>query len=256
VRGPLAEIRRNEIESRLKQGLPVNATALAEEFLISEDAVRRDLRALAAEGKCKRVYGGAMPLSPQGGPLEHRVLNAVHEKRALSLAALSLLSEASTVFLDSGSTNLALAREIPLDRPLTVVTNSISIAAALFERKNLKVIVIGGEIDPDVGAAIGPSAIREAERFNFDLCFLGACAASVSLGISAFQIADAEFKRTLIERSERIAALITVDKVETRAPFQVAALAALDYVVLEHNTPEHILSTFYEAGPDVILAKP
>jgi hypothetical protein len=42
------------------------------------------------------------------------------------------------VFLDRGSTNLALAREIPLDRPLTIVTNSISIAAALIERKNLR----------------------------------------------------------------------------------------------------------------------
>jgi DeoR/GlpR family transcriptional regulator of sugar metabolism len=256
MRGPVAEIRRNEIENRLKRGQPVNATALAEEFLVSEDAVRRDLRALAAEGKCKRVYGGAIPLSPEGGPLEHRLLSNVHEKRALSLAALSLLSEASTVFLNSGSTNLALAREMPLDRALTVVTNSISIAAALLERKNLKVIVIGGEIDPDAEAAIGSSAIREAQRFNFDLCFLGVCAASVSLGIGAFQIADAEFKRILIERSERIAALITVDKVETRAPFHVAALAALDYVVLEHNTPEQILSTFYEAGPDVILSKP
>src|SRR5580698_10140066 len=176
MRGPVAEIRRNEIETRLKRGQPVNATALAEEFLISEDAVRRDLRALAAEGKCKRLYGGAMPLSPQGGPLEHRVLNAVHEKRALSLAALSLLSEASTVFLDSGSTNLALAREIPLDRPLTVVTNSISIASALLERKNLKVIVLGGEIERQTGAAIGLSAVRDAERLSFDLCFLGACA--------------------------------------------------------------------------------
>lgn len=193
----------------------------------------------------QRVYGGAIPLSPEGGPLEHRLLNDDHEKRALSLAALSLLSEASTVFLEIGSTNLALAREIPLVRPLAVVTNSISIAAALLERENLKVIVIGGEIDPDAKAAIGPSAIREAERFNFDLCFLGVCAASVSLGLSACQIADAEFKRTLIERSERIAALVTVDKVETRAPFQVAALEALDHVVLDHNTPEQILSTIY-----------
>jgi len=61
--------------------------------------------------------------------------------------------------------------------------------------------------------------------FNSDLCFLGACAASVSLGLRAFQIADAEFKRTLLERSERIAAMITLDKVETRAPFHGAALA-------------------------------
>src|ERR1700678_4122474 len=187
MHGSSAPIRKNEIETRLLRGLPVNATALAKEFLVSEDAVRRDLRALAAEGKCKRVYGGAIPLSPGGGPLEHRLLSNVHEKRALSVAALSLVSEASTVFLDSGSTNLALAREMPLDRPLTVVTNSISIAAALLERKNLKVIVIGGEIDPDAEAAIGPSAVREAQRFNFDLCFLGVCTASVSKEVNVSQ---------------------------------------------------------------------
>lgn len=255
MRGPVAEVRRNEIENRLRHGQAVNATALAEEFLVSEDAVRRDLRALAAEGKCKRVYGGAMPLSPGGGPLEERITTDIREKRALSLAALPLFSKASTVFLDSGSTNLALAREIPLDRLLTVATNSISIAAVLLERKNLKVIVIGGEIDRDTGAAIGPTAIREAERLSFDLCFLGACAASVSLGIGAFNSADAEFKRTLIERSERIAALITLDKVETRAPFQVAALAALDHVVFEHNTSRKIVSAFSNAGPEVLRAQ-
>jgi DeoR/GlpR family transcriptional regulator of sugar metabolism len=255
MHGSSAAIRKNEIESRLQRGLPVNATALAKEFLVSEDAIRRDLRALAAEGKCKRVYGGGLPISPEGVPLENRLVNHPKEKRALALAALSLLSEASTVFLDSGSTNLALAREMPHDRSLTIATNSISIASALLERKNFKVIVLGGEIERETGAAIGVSAIREAERLSFDLCFLGACAVSMSLGVGAFQLADAEFKRTLIARSDRTAALITTDKLETRAPFQVAALAVLDHVVLEGGTSEEIVSTFSNAGPKVILAK-
>jgi DeoR/GlpR family transcriptional regulator of sugar metabolism len=181
-------------------------------------------------------------------------LNDSKEKRALALAALTLVSEASTVFLDSGSTNLA--REMPPDRSLTIATNSISIASALLDRKNFKVIVLGGEIDRETGSAIGLSAIREAERLSFDLCFLGACAVSVSLGIGAFQMADAEFKRTRIARSDRTAALVTMDKVETRAPFQVAALAILDHVVLESGTSEEIVSTFSNAGPKVIIGQP
>jgi len=252
----LGATRKNEIEGRLLSGLPVNATALAKEFRVSEDAIRRDLRALAAEGKCKRVYGGGLPISPDGVPLEHRLLNYSREKRALALAALTLISEASTVFLDSGSTNLALAREMPSNRSLTIATNSVSIASALLERKNLKVIVLGGEVDREIGAAIGLPAIREAERLSFDLCFLGACAVSVSLGIGAFHMADAEFKRILIERSHRTATLVTMDKVETRAPFQVAALTVLDHVVLEAGTPEEIISTFSDAGPQVILGQP
>jgi DeoR/GlpR family transcriptional regulator of sugar metabolism len=255
MHGSSGAIRKNEIESRLQRGLSVNATALAKEFLVSEDAIRRDLRALAAEGKCKRVYGGGLPISPEGVPLEHRLLNDSKEKRALALAALSLVSEVSTVFLDSGSTNLVLAREMPPDRSLTVATNSISIASALLERKNFKVIVLGGEIERETGGAIGLSAIREAERLSFDLCFLGACAVSVSLGIGAFQLADAEFKRILILRSNRTAALVTMDKVETRAPFQVAALGVLDHVVLDGGTSEEIVSTFSNAGPKVILAQ-
>src|SRR6202020_1253160 len=152
MHGSEGPIRRSEIETRLLRGLPVYATALAKEFLVSEDAIRRDLRALAAEGKCKRVYGGGLPISPEGVLLEHRLLNDSKEKRALALAALSLVSEASTVFLDCGSTNLALAREMPPDRSLTIATNSISIANALLDRKNFTLIVLGGEIDREAGA--------------------------------------------------------------------------------------------------------
>src|ERR1700675_548886 len=107
MHGASGPIRRNEIETRVTRGLPVNATALAKEFLVSEDAIRRDLRALAAEGKCKRDYGGGLPISPDGVPFEHRLLNDSKEKLVLALAALTLVAEASTVFLDSGSTNLA-----------------------------------------------------------------------------------------------------------------------------------------------------
>ena len=57
---PLA--RRDLIADRLANGLAVVATELAGEFAVSEDAIRRDLRALAAEGRCRRVYGGALPL--------------------------------------------------------------------------------------------------------------------------------------------------------------------------------------------------
>jgi DeoR/GlpR family transcriptional regulator of sugar metabolism len=256
MHGSSGAVRKNEIQRRLERGLPVNATALAKEFLVSEDAIRRDLRALAAEGKCKRVYGGGLPIAPDGISLEHRLENDSKEKRALASAALSLVSEVSTVFLDSGSTNLALARAMPPDRSLTIATNSISIASVLLDRKNFKVIVLGGEIDRETGAAIGLSAVREAERLSFDLCFLGACAISVSLGLGAFHMADAEFKRTLVARSDRIAALVTSDKVETRAPFQVAALGILDHLVLEFGTPEETVSALANAGPKVILGQP
>jgi DeoR/GlpR family transcriptional regulator of sugar metabolism len=72
LESPLA--RRDVILGRLAQGQSVVAAALALEFDVSEDAIRRDLRALAAEGRCRRVYGGALPLSK--APMATRIEEA------------------------------------------------------------------------------------------------------------------------------------------------------------------------------------
>src|SRR5215475_9693234 len=101
---PLA--RRDEIAHRLAQGQPVVAATLAVEFNVSEDAIRRDLRALASEGRCRRVYGGALPITPASAPMSNRMDAARERKSALARAALPLIQQGELLFLDSGSTNL------------------------------------------------------------------------------------------------------------------------------------------------------
>lgn len=62
----------------LRRDGQVVAKRVAEDFSLSEDTIRRDLREMAAEGLLKRVHGGAMPLSPdlpdfpRGAAFHHR----------------------------------------------------------------------------------------------------------------------------------------------------------------------------------------
>src|ERR1700748_1556574 len=107
--------RRDEIARRLDQGESVIATTLAIEFDVSGDAIRRDLRALAAEGRCRRVYGGALPLAQATAPMLVRMEEARARKQALARKAASLIKPGQFVFLDSGSTNLALVSCLPED---------------------------------------------------------------------------------------------------------------------------------------------
>jgi len=104
---PLA--RRNRIAERLAQGQTVVASSLAAEFGTSEDVIRRDLRALASEGLCRRVYGGALPMSSRVRPMSERVPEGLLRKRALARRAAKLILPGEYVFLDSGSANLELA---------------------------------------------------------------------------------------------------------------------------------------------------
>jgi DeoR/GlpR family transcriptional regulator of sugar metabolism len=252
---PLA--RRDIIALRLERGEGAVANALAREFGVSEDAIRRDLRALAAEGRCRRVYGGALPLlpvSPASTGMAVRMEEQPARKAALARAAATLVQPHDLVFLDNGSTNLAIVRFLPRDLGLTVVTNSIQIAAEASKRGDLPLIVLGGTVDPHVGGCIDAQATQQLMLLNIDRCFLGVCALSASNGISAFHSADASFKRALLATSAHVAVLALSEKLETRAPYRIADIGAVDQLIVEHDAPAAILAGFTQAGATLLAA--
>ena len=212
------------------------AAALAAEYGVSEDAIRRDLRALAAEGRCRRVYGGALPLSPTTQPMASRIREGSERKGGLARAAVTVVEPGETLFLDGGSTNLALVEFLHEDAELTVVTNSVEIAGAVLRRQDLRLIVVGGLADPLVGGCIDAAAVQTVARMRFDRVFLGACSVSPEFGVGAFHFADATFKRAVLEASRHTAVLATADKFTARAPYQVAALDRVELLVLEATT--------------------
>lgn len=246
--------RRELIALRLDQGQTVVATALAEEFAVSEDAIRRDLRALAAEGRCRRVYGGALPISPMSTSMAVRASEDIDRKRSLARAAVKLLTPGEVIFLDNGSANLALAAELPDDLDLKVITNSVPIAAVLFERQSLDFMILGGMVNREVGGVIDASAVLAVQQLSIDRCFLGACALSVRHGACIFDPGDAAFKRALVGVSETIVLMALTDKLETRAPHRVAPLEALDTLILEADAPQNIRDDLALGGARIILA--
>ncbi|AHI68354.1 DeoR/GlpR family DNA-binding transcription regulator [Burkholderia thailandensis] len=251
---PLA--RRDAIAGRLALGQPVQAAALAAEFHVSEDAIRRDLRALAAEGRCRRVYGGALPVTAASAPMAARIDAARERKAALARTAASLIGRGELLLLDSGSTPLALVEYLPEDAELTVATNSIDIAAAVLRRADLNLIMIGGAVDPTAGGCVDAGAVQSVARMNVDLAFIGACALSPRRGLSAFGLADATFKRAVVAASARCVVLATTDKLAARAPHRFATLNEIDCIVVEHDLPPEDRAALSNAGASVLTAEP
>ena len=231
------EARRSELLTRLENGHSLAAIDLAREFEISPDAIRRDLRMLAAQGLCRRVYGGALPLSSASGSFAQRERTAHAQKAELARTALSLIEDGMSLFLDSGSTNLELAKIIS-GANLTVATNSPQIAQVLVSRPGVQLQVIGGHYSELVGGCVDLSAIASLKRMNFDLCFLGACALSSRYGVAAFDASDAAFKRAALRRARRSAVLVTDEKLGTRAMYHVAGVSSVGVVVARSSLTE------------------
>src|SRR3984957_15767629 len=93
----LAAERQQQILERLGRDGRVLAAALAEVFSTSEDTIRRDLRDLAGRGLCRRVYGGALPVSPASRPAQVRAGEAADRKAALGVALAALVVPNSLV---------------------------------------------------------------------------------------------------------------------------------------------------------------
>lgn len=232
----------------------VLAVDLAQEFNVSEDTIRRDLRELAAAGLCERVYGGALPVAPGGTTLTQRVGEAPERKAALAAAAVPFIKTGMTVFFDASSTNLAIAQALPAGLELTAVTNTPLIAAVLMENQGIDLIVIGGKIVPQVGAAVGAKAQRDVSVLRPDLCILGVCGVDVKAGLTAFEYEDAEFKRLVARNSATVLAAVTNDKLGTSAPHAVIATEECATLIVEHDAPDNAATIYGSQGIDVIYA--
>lgn len=253
--------RRSLIAARLAAGSAVSAAELAQEFGLSEDAIRRDLRALAGQGLCRRVYGGALPLPsadppPAALPFAARAARGAAAKAALARAAAGLIRPGMVLFLDTGSTVLHLARALPRDLGLQVVTNAVASAAALAPRADLTLHVIGGRADPQTGGCHDARALAEIGRFRFDLCFLGACALSRDEGLAGFDAGDVDCKRAALSASRDSALMLTADKIDTFAPHVIAPLSAIGHYLLEPPAPPDLPPLLLAAGAHVTLAPP
>ena len=132
-----SELRRRLILDRARDDGRVQVTQLAIVLDAAAETVRRDLQVLEDQGFLRRAYGGALPIDSAGleGRIVQRATQAMAEKGRIADAAIRLLDPCESLFIDEGATAMAVAeRLLTLNRPLTVVTHSLSAAAVLTHR--------------------------------------------------------------------------------------------------------------------------
>lgn len=252
---PLPDQRQQHILGQLARDGRVLAIDLARQLGLSEDTIRRDLRELAAAGLCRRVYGGALPRSPASGTLVEREGEQSARKAALGRAAATLvetlMQRGGVLFLDAGSTNMAIARALPPGLGISIVTNAPPIAAALATIDDTELVMIGGRIDRRLGAALGARALRDIEDIRFDVAIIGACAIDLAVGLAAFDFEDAGFKRVAARSASIVIAAVTNEKLNTTAPFGIIPMARLTHLVIEADAPEKVASALISLGVQV-----
>lgn len=252
----LPDERKQYIREQLETRGKVLTAELVERFDVSLHTIRRDLSDLADTGYCKKVYGGAVSLVPNTGSIIKRSAENTSRKARIAQLAAQMITPGQCVFIDAGSTNLEVARAIGNGLEAIVVTNSPLVAAALLEREGISLILLGGQVDKEVGGAVGALAVEGIRNFFFDVTFLGACAIDPASGLSAFSLEDAVFKRALIARSRQVVTVATSEKLLTIAPHFITPLESVSTLVVERDAPQAALRKIRKLRVGVVQDEP
>ncbi len=245
--------RQKHVLNQLNHAGEVKVQDLKERYDVTEMTIRRDLEKLEQLGLAKRTFGGAI-LASRDKTFYQRSALMSEEKEQIGKYCVSLVQKNDSIFLDGGTTTLQIARFLPEDFPITVVTNAINIVQELAEKK-ISTIVVGGILVEETKSMVGPIAVETITRLAFDKVFLGTSGIHMEHGFSNSNMYEAEIKRMAIERSRESYVVSDHTKFGEKALFSFASFDQIRKIVTDQMPSFEYRSTLQKAGVDIMSVK-
>ncbi len=223
----------------------------------SQMTIRRDLDALARAGKARRTFGGAAPA--ERVLFEFQFLQREREHRAakaaIARAAARIVRDGQSVLLDSGTTTLAVARELKARRGLTVLTTSLPIASELQYCQDVELLLLGGVVrrgSPDLSGALTEENI---ERLRADVAMLGADGIDAAGNVYNASLAVARMLEKMAASARKVYVVADHSKIGRPALARFGSLVRWAGLITDAGLDKALLRRLRGAGVHCILAR-
>lgn len=227
-----AQRRRDELVELANAPRGVMIDAAAELFAVSPMTIRRDLLELEAEGRVRRVRGGATA-APRARPFDARRAIRATAKRTIAEKALQLVPTAGSIALDASTTVSMLASAIGPRSGLTAYTNSFESFQLLQPFEGVSAVISGGTAEPTTGSLVGPLARRSIRSVYFDIFFSSADALDSDDGTSEVSVEEAELKQAMATNAATTVVLIDSSKLQRRSVARALELHEISVLITE-----------------------
>lgn len=248
--------RRMELYRILQNEGVVSLARLAERFGVSTMTVRRDLHHFERQGLVTISHGDAC-LNRSTSLLEPsfatKVTTMGARKQAIARMAADLVADGDTIVVDCGTTALQLLRYLG-GKHVTVITNSMPVAAVAGPNPNVELLFAPGEYDDANAGVFGEFTIGFFRRFHADKAFLGARGWDARAGVTDPTLPDASVKMVMAASSDRRFLMADSSKYGHAYLVRYAHLEDFDAVVTDDGLAKEALSSARFRCPNLMVA--
>lgn len=252
----IPEQRRQQILQHLRGQGVLSYREITELLGVSHMTARRDVAALAEEGKVQVTQGGVLA--------ETKLLQEPHRsvkeatdlpaKAAIARQAADLVTDSMTVYLDAGTTVQAMSPYLQDRKDLTIVSNDLATATAFLEYPGIDLICVGGRVDRDNKSMIGRLAALTLAELSLDIAFLSSSSWDLKHGVTTPVEAKIDPKRAAMTSAEKTVLLADSSKFGRYAKYRVLALEELDLIISDGGLDEAAAREIRGVGVEVVRA--
>jgi Transcriptional regulators of sugar metabolism len=228
---------------------------------VSVETIRRDFRMLEESGAVRRVHGGAVlsdadfgVTQTDEGTFGERSLFRSENKTSIARRAAALIGTNQTVFIDVGTTSLALAHALPREFEGTICTNSLLVAIEAADIPAATVVIAGGQVRAGDAAVHGSDATAFLTNFHPDIAFLASGGIHPEAGLTDFYPTEIQARRAVRANTRQAVVLADSSKVGTVAPFGVLGVDELDLIITDEGASSEMVSRIEEKGGSILIA--
>ncbi len=251
----LSPVRREKILKLLRQNGIVMFKDLQAMFPeVSGMTLRRDLEYFEKIGEAVRIRGGARYIPALRGQEDVYALRAAKNQEAkdkIAKIALRFIETRRSVFLDSGSTVMSLARQLP-DSTYSILTSAPNIAMEVSKRYKPAVTIIGGLINRSNLSVSGMQSALFIQSVNVDLAFVVGSAYSPKNGFTVGNCGEGELKQKIIEKADKTILLIDSSKFGKSMTYTFASMKDIDILITDKKPSDEIMDLAQQSDVTVI----
>jgi DeoR family transcriptional regulator, aga operon transcriptional repressor len=233
----------------------LNVLDLCKELDVSSVTIRKDLKLLEDKNLLFRTHGGASlhnPYTVDKHVNEKEKLQA-SEKMKIGAKAAKTIEPNDSIIIASGTTVLALAKNIKPIQGLTVITSALNVALELLHHENVEIIQLGGIIRHTSSSSAGTYAERMLNDFFCSKLFLGVDGIDIEFGLTTTSADEAHLNRQMINFSQKVIVITDSTKFGRRSFGKICGLEEVNQIITDDRIPEHYVNHLENIGIEVTI---